>query len=210
MAEQRKIERTPVYTLCRIIFGALFHTIMPVRYFNAEALNGAEAPYIIISNHKSAIDPFVLAFPTKRYEIRFIGKRELTGNKILEWLVKSLHMIPVSRHATDMSAMRACMQALREGQVLGIFPEGTRHLPELMQTVESGAAMIALRANVPIIPVYINSRLRLFHRLRVRVGDPMQIDDIKAQGLNSDTIKMLCDRIRETFYALREADNQAQ
>ena len=64
MAEQRKIERTPVYTLCRIIFGALFHTIMPVRYFNAEALNGAESPYIIISNHKSAIDPFVLAFPT--------------------------------------------------------------------------------------------------------------------------------------------------
>ncbi|MBQ9198332.1 MAG: 1-acyl-sn-glycerol-3-phosphate acyltransferase [Clostridia bacterium] len=206
MSEQ-KVERTPVYTVCRGLFGVLFHTVCPIRYYNAQALTRAEAPYIIISNHKAAIDPFVLAIPVKKYEIRFIGKRELTGNKLVEWAVTKLHMIPVSRHATDMTAMRSCMQTLREGHVLGIFPEGTRHLPELMQTVESGAAMIALRANVPIIPVYLSGRVRPFHRVRVRVGEPMQIADIKEQGVNSDTIRQLCDRIRDTFYAMRDVDN---
>ena len=117
-------------------------------------------------------------------------------------------MIPVSRHATDMSAMRACMQTLKDGHVLGIFPEGTRHLPELMQTVESGAAMIALRANVPIIPVYLSGAVRPFRRIRVRIGQPMDIADIKAQGMSSDTIQQLCERIRETFYALRDVDDR--
>lgn len=210
MAEPQKIERTPLYTFCRGLFGLLFHTVCPLRYYNTAVLDQAQAPYILIANHQAFIDPFALAVPTKRYEIRFVGKRELTGNKIVEWAVRNLHMIPVSRHATDMSAMRACMQVLRDGQVLGIFPEGTRHLPEMMQTVESGAAMIALRAGVPIIPVYLSGRIRPFHLVRVRVGQPMQIEDIKAQGVNSDAIKLLCDRIRDTFYAMREADNQAK
>ena len=157
MAEEQR-ERTPLYTFCRRLFGLIFGTICPIKYYNTQILDQAEAPYILVSNHKAAIDPFVLAKAVKKYEIRFVGKREITSHKIVEWAVKSLHMIPVSRHATDMGAMRACMQTLREGHVLGIFPEGTRHLPDLMQTVESGAAMIALRAGVPIIPVYQQPR----------------------------------------------------
>ena len=210
MAEKQKIERTPLYTLCRVVFGVLLRTICPVKYYNTQVLDRAEAPYILIANHKSMIDPFVLALPTKKYEIRYVGKRELTKNRLLEWAVKNLHMIPVSRHATDMAAMRSCMQVLKDGNVLGIFPEGTRHQPELMQTVESGTAMIALRAGVPIIPVYISGRIRPFHKVRVRVGEPMEIEDIKAQGLSNDTMQQLCERIRQTFYGLRDIDNQTK
>ncbi len=210
MAEKQKIERTPLYTLCRVVFGVLLRTICPVKYYNTQVLDRAEAPYILIANHKSMIDPFVLALPTKKYEIRYVGKRELTKNRLLEWAVKNLHMIPVSRHATDMAAMRSCMQVLKDGEVLGIFPEGTRHQPELMQTVESGAAMIALRAGVPVIPVYISGRVRPFRRIHARVGEPMAFDDIKAQGINAESIQQLCERMRETFYALRDRDMRAK
>ena len=202
MSEQ--IERTPLYTFARGLFGLLFRTLMPIRFHGTEKLDALKAPYILISNHKAAIDPFVLAVPVRRYEIRFIGKREITGNKIVEWAVRQLHMIPVSRGATDMGAMRLCMQALREGHVLGIFPEGTRHQPEMMQTVESGTGMIALRANVPVLPVYIHGKVRLFHVTHVYVGEPMEIADIKAQGMSNDSIQQLCGRIRDTFYALRD------
>jgi len=205
-----KVERTPLYTLCRVLFAVIFHTIAPVRFHNTEALNRLDAPYILIGNHRSAIDPFALAVPTKRYEIRFVGKRELTGNKIVEWAVRRLHMIPVSRHATDMGAMRACMQVLRENQVLGIFPEGTRHVKELMETVESGAAMIALRARVPILPVYIDGRIRPFRKTHVYVGKPMEIGDLLEAGVNSDTVRQLCERIRDTFYAMRDDAHHAK
>ena len=138
MAEQK--ERTPLYTFARGVFGVLFRTLMPIRYHGTDKLNRQDAPYILISNHQAAIDPFVLALPVRRYEIRFIGKREIVGHKLVQWAVTQLHMIPVSRGATDMGAMRACMSALKEGHVLGIFPEGTRKLPEMMQTVEARVA----------------------------------------------------------------------
>ena len=100
--------------------------------------------------------------------------------------------------------MRACMQVLRDGQVLGIFPEGTRHLPSLMQTVESGAALIALRANVPLLPVYIDSRVRCFHRTQAWVGEPIDFSDLRAQGVNTDTVNLLCDRIRDTYLSMQK------
>ena len=208
MAEQK--ERTPLYTFARGVFGVLFRTLMPIRYHGTDKLNRQDAPYILISNHQAAIDPFVLALPVRRYEIRFIGKREIVGHKLVQWAVTQLHMIPVSRGATDMGAMRACMSALKEGHVLGIFPEGTRKLPEMMQTVESGTGMIALRAGVPILPVYIQSKVRPFHVTHVYVGDPIDIADIRAQGMSNDSIQQVCDRIRQTFYTMRDDVNCAK
>ena len=205
MAE--KTERTFIYTLARVLAAVLFHTICPVRYHDARILKDMQAPSIVIGNHLSAMDPFIVAYAVKKYEIRFIGKRELTGSKLLERVLNGLHMIPVTRGGTDMSAMRACMQVLKDGHVLGIFPEGTRHQPEMMHTVESGAAMIALRANVPVLPVYIHSKFRPFHVTHVYVGQLMETDDIKAQGLSSDTIQQLCERIRQVFYGMREKAN---
>ncbi len=63
-----------------------------------------------------------------------------------------LHMIPVDRHHSDMEAMRACLRVTKAGGVLGIFPEGTRHKEGIMEHIESGVALIALRSGVPLIP----------------------------------------------------------
>ena len=140
----------------------------------------------------------------KRYEIRFIGKRELAHGRLKSWLFSGLHMILVSRHATDMAAMRQCMHTLKDGHILGIFPEGTRHQPEMMQEVESGTAIIALRARVPLLPVYIDGKIRPFHITHIYYGKPMELDDLYAQGVNNDTAHQLCQRIHDVFYAMRD------
>lgn len=199
-----KRERTAIYTLARIIFGFLFHTIFPLRFHNAQIVEEMQPPYIIMANHRSFADPMALAIKVKRYEIRFIGKRELAHGRLKSWLFSGLHMILVSRHATDMSAMRQCMQTLKEGHILGIFPEGTRHQPEMMQEVESGTAIIALRARVPLLPVYIDGKIRPFHITHIYYGKPMELDDLYAQGVNNDTAHQLCQRIHDVFYAMRD------
>ena len=164
-----------------------------------------DAPYIAMSNHNSALDPIILAYPCKRYEVRFVGKKELVKNKFVEKLLnKGLHMITVDRHNSDLAAMRLCVKTLRDGYVLGIFPEGTRHHDDLMQEVETGAAVLALRANVPILPVYISSKPRLFRVNHVYIGKPMDISDLVAQGFNTDTVNALCDRIRDTFLKMQK------
>lgn len=199
-----KRERTAIYTVARIIFGFLFHTIFPLRFHNAQIVEEMQPPYIIMANHRSFADPMALAIKVKRYEIRFIGKRELAHGRLKSWLFSGLHMIMVSRHATDMAAMRQCMQTLKEGHILGIFPEGTRHQPEMMQEVESGTAIIALRSRVPLLPVYIDGKIRPFHVTHVYFGKPMELDDLYAQGVNNDTAHQLCQRIHDVFYAMRD------
>lgn len=199
-----KRERTAIYTVARIIFGFLFHTIFPLRFHNAQIVEEMQPPYIIMANHRSFADPMALAIKVKSYEIRFIGKRELAHGRLKSWLFSGLHMILVSRHATDMAAMRQCMQTLKEGHILGIFPEGTRHQPEMMQEVESGTAIIALRARVPLLPVYIDGKIRPFHITHIYYGKPMELDDLYAQGVNNDTAHQLCQRIHDVFYAMRD------
>ncbi len=199
-----KRERTAIYTVARIIFGFLFHTIFPLRFHNAQIVEEMQPPYIIMANHRSFADPMALAIKVKRYEIRFIGKRELAHGRLKSWLFSGLHMILVSRHATDMAAMRQCMQTLKDGHILGIFPEGTRHQPEMMQEVESGTAIIALRARVPLLPVYIDGKIRPFHITHIYYGKPMELDDLYAQGVNNDTAHQLCQRIHDVFYAMRD------
>ena len=199
-----KRERTAIYTLARIIFGFLFHTIFPLRFHNAQIVEEMQPPYIIMANHRSFADPMALAIKVKRYEIRFIGKRELAHGRLKSWLFSGLHMILVSRHATYMAAMRQCMQTLKEGHILGIFPEGTRHQPEMMQEVESGTAIIALRARVPLLPVYIDGKICPFHITHIYYGKPMELDDLYAQGVNNDTAHQLCQRIHDVFYDMRD------
>ena len=178
-------------------------TIFPVRYHGKENFD-LKAPYIAMSNHNSALDPLILAYPCKKYEVRFVGKKELNVNPFITKLLSKLHMITVDRHNSDMAAMRLCAKTLRDGYVLGIFPEGTRHHKDLMEEVETGAAVLALRAKVPILPVYIESKPRFLRFNHVYIGEPMDISDLCAQGFNTEVVEALCERIRNAFYDLRK------
>lgn len=206
MAEQKQAasaEKTPFYTMGRGIAWLITHAFFPIRYHHGERLE-IDAPYILMSNHESLLDPFILACCCKKYEIRFLGKKELTKNKVLGWLVEKVHMIAVDRHNSDMAAMRKCTKVLKEGKVLGIFPEGTRHHDELMSTIESGTAVLALRAGVPLVPVYLGRKPKLFSVTDVWVGSPMNIQDLCADGFDSAHVQTLMERIKECFFALRD------
>ena len=203
-----KKERTFVYTLARIVAFLGTHTIFPARYHNRENMD-LDAPYIAISNHQSALDPLILAYPCKKYEYRFVGKKELTKNKLIARLLeKGLHMITVDRHNSDLAAMRQCLRTLRDGNVLAIFPEGTRHQPDLMAQVETGTAVLALKANVPLLPVYIKYRPRFLRMNHVYIGPPMDISDLSTQGVDAAVVDQACERIKNTFLQMREDSNK--
>ena len=154
---------TFTYRLARGVSWLLFHTLFPVRYHAAERIQ-LDAPFILIANHQSMMDPLVAAWKCKRYQIRFMGKKELAASPFLKALFQSMRMIAVDRHNMDMAAVRACLKALKEGHPLGIFPEGTRHKEGVMRDLESGVAMIALRGGAPLLPAYITAPPRLFRR----------------------------------------------
>lgn len=203
MESNNNKKRNKAYAFVQFLANVLSHTIMPVTFHNREQLN-MDAPYILIANHHSMLDPLYLSYACSKHEIRWLGKKEIAKMPVINWFAKKMDMIHVDRHNTDMAAMRQCMGAVKGGQVLGIFPEGTRHQPSLMHEVESGTAFIALRAGVPLLPVYTTRKISFFRRAHTYVGQPMDITDLKAQGLNTETVDMLCKRIQETFWAMQE------
>ena len=198
-----------VYSVVLAAARVLLKTILPVKYHGLEHVSDMKAPYILMANHTTMLDPFMMAVAIPQYQIRFIGKKELWKVKPFAWFANQIRAIPVDRHNTDMEAMRACMRVTREGHVLGIFPEGTRHHEGLMTELESGVAMIALRSKVPLVPVYIAGKLGLFRTLHVYVGEPIMMDDLRAEGINTQTCQALLGRITQTYAALDAARPEA-
>lgn len=194
--------KTVPFVIGRVIFAIYFHILCFLRVTGREKLDVQDAPYILIGNHTTLADPIIAAYLVRHYEVNFLGKKELAEIPLVGRLLMHMHMIPVNRHNSDMEAMRACLKVTRAGGVLGIFPEGTRHVDGVMEHVESGVALIALRSGVPLIPVYIDGKPRLFRRLNVRVGDAIPMDDLRQQGVNKETCQVLLERITAAYRTL--------
>lgn len=208
MTTERKKEKGKYfYPFARVlvtIFSAIFY---PCKIENKDLAN-IQGPMIIMCNHQSMMDPVLLAAKLNQHVIHFIGKRELTRFKPLKWIVEHLHMIAVSRHQSDLSAMRAAGAVLKEGKVLGIFPEGKRCFGPSMEEIETGVSVLALRHRVPLLPVYIADRPRLFRKTRMIVTPPLDYSDLAEMGINKETGDELNDRIRRHYQSLDKKYNK--
>ena len=199
-----------LYSLGHVLARVLFHTVLPVKYHHAERIPG-DPPFVMISNHVHALDPFVVAYPIRKHQAVFLGKKELAKNRFFRRVLTNLHTILVDRHNTDMGAMRECMKALKTGKPLVIFPEGTRHHEGQMEHIENGASLMIMRSRVPVIPMYISRPLKLFRRVDAWVGEPIGYEDLLASGINSETCEKMNERMRQTFRQLiRDAEKKEE
>jgi 1-acyl-sn-glycerol-3-phosphate acyltransferase len=187
-----------IYEIARVLAAIVFNTFLPARCIHREKLD-AEAPYVVIANHRHALDPVAMAYFIRKRQIVFLGKKELGKGKFVTNLLTRLHCILVDRHNTDMNAMRSCMKAVKMKKILLIFPEGTRHHEGQMEQIESGTALIAMRSKAPVIPIYFDRKLSLFKVTNLYVGEPVPYDDLLAEGINTETCEKMNERLRETF-----------
>lgn len=157
---------------------------------------------VLMGNHRAWIDPFFLAYAARDREIRFMGKKELWGNKLFAWIASQVRGVPVDRGNADMASIRMSMTVLKAGHTLGIFPEGTRSKGDVMLPLQGGAAMIALRSKSPVVPVYIDGNFKLFKRMNVRVGKPVDMDDLLALRVTRESCEELTARITAAFAQL--------
>ncbi len=131
---------------------------------------------VIISNHISNWDPLLLAVIFKR-QIFWMGKAELFKSSAARLFFKIVKAFPVKRGEGDLAAIRHAFRILRDGNLFGIFPEGTRIKSGEMARFEPGTAMIALKNDSPVVPIYIKGRYKLFRRMKVIVGEPLRLSD---------------------------------
>jgi len=201
-AQPAKIERTFLYTF---VVWVLYFVISKILFF--VRIEGKEnipkdRNCVMMGNHQHIFDPLMLAMCVPDREIRFMGKKELWNNKVLGWAFTKVHGFPVDRGNIDMAAIRTAMNVLKEGHTLGIFPEGTRSKTGHMLPLLGGASMLALRAKCPVIPVYIDGNYKLFRPMVVRVGKPVEMDDLLEGRVTRETTDELTARVEGAFAGL--------
>ena len=172
------------YELVRVLTAPARRVLVRLRVEGAEHLP-AEGPAIVVANHVSFFDSVLLMFSLPR-PVAFIGKAEYTDNPITKWLFCGAGMIPVRReNPGDIPhVFEEVSRVLERGEVIGVFPEGTRSLDGRLHRGHVGAAHLALTTGAPIVPVGIvgtdrvlptGTRLvRPFRRARISLGQPIR------------------------------------
>lgn len=155
---------------------------------------------IIVANHVSSWDPLLVAVAASR-PVHFMAKAELYQNPILARLFTALNAFPVKRGQADRNAIRQALRLLESGQILGIFPEGTRKKEVGMEAAQAGAAMLALKSGAKVIPAACVGTKGRFpwgwgkSTLRIRFGKPLDLTPYQQEKTNSAIIDRLSQEI---------------
>ena len=207
--QMKPLHRTWLYTF--IVWGLYFIVSKVLFFVKIEGRENIpkDRNCVLMGNHQCILDPLMLALCVPDREIHFMGKKELWNNKLLGWAFTKVHGFPVDRGNMDMGAIRTAMNVLKEGDTLGIFPEGTRSRTGHMLPLLGGASMLALRSRCDVIPVYIDGNYKPFRRMVVRVGEPVEMSDLLAGRVTKESCDALTGRIEESFFRLSGGKSRA-
>jgi 1-acyl-sn-glycerol-3-phosphate acyltransferase len=200
--------------LVRATVGKLLLAVYRVHFFGRENLPDGAA--ILAGNHVSYLDPVLLWCGAPR-RVHFMARSALFRKRVLGWGLPKVWAFPVKRGAPDRAAITAAVTFLGEGDLVGIFPEGTRVRPEdaredsELGDAHGGAAFIALRAGVPVVPVGIagtdrawppGRRLPRFPKVTIHYYDPVNPHDF-AEGSRKEQVEAMTAEIMRRIASAR-------
>ncbi len=168
-----------------------------------------EGGCILAPNHRSHFDPPLVGSALSR-QVYFLAKKELFGVPVLGWLIRRTNALPIKRGAIDRAAVQSCLEALHNGRLLTVFPEGTRSKSNEFLSPKPGIGVIARKAGVPIVPVYVEnsndlkSCLLFKRRLRITYGEPIMREKVMSYRDEKEGYLALAADVMARIVALRD------
>lgn len=194
-----------VCAVVRTLLGFYFFTLKGLRCEGVENIP-KEGAVIIAPNHKSNFDPPVIGVCSPRV-VHYMAKEELFQNPVFAAAIRYFGTFPVKRGAVDRAAIRRALTELKEGQPLGIFPEGTRTHGNRIGRFHDGMASIALMTGTPILPVAVIGTEHLPKKegpLAVVFGTPVPVAKARptpeAIGEVNEAVRAELLRLRQEYY----------
>ena len=189
----------------RRTFDALYSLVIPVVKLlypmrSSGRENIPDGPALVCANHSNLVDPLLVAaaFGKKNF-MHFMAKLELSTEPITGEILKSRGVYFVDGGRQDIDAIRNTMRFLKRGEKVCMFPEGTRVSEDNSVEAKTGAVRIASKMKVPIVPVYIPRRKKIFAKTEVLIGEPFLVE-----GKTHEEYAELADGVMERIYELRD------
>jgi glycerol-3-phosphate dehydrogenase (NAD(P)+) len=187
-----------VYWIVRAVLQPFFHVYFRLRRIGREHIPQS-GPLLLASNHRSFLDPFVLGTMLRR-PVYYVAKKELFANRVQAWFLNALGAFPVDRGASDQEMLETARRILARGDVVLIFPEGTRIRPGGLGTPKRGVGRLALESGAPIVPLAVIGtedvrkgwRIRP-HKVTIRAGRPLTYP--KVESPSKQLAQAVTDRI---------------
>lgn len=185
----------------RILVIPIYFLLFPFRYYGKrKAPKGA---CIFVSNHYQAFDPIYTASMTWEC-IHYISKRGVFTIPVIGPLMRKAKSISVNRDGNDVRGLLDCFKCLKNGEKLGIFPEGTRNkTQEEMLPFRHGAAVMAIKCKAPIIPVVIYKRPRLFRCTHILVGEAFELTEYYDRKNSEEDLFAADEYIRQKMLSMK-------
>lgn len=174
-------------TLTRVI-STVFFSIKISGFENVPKTGG----FILATNHVSYFDP-LLAGSWAAREVYFLGKKELFDNPIVGWVISRTNALPVKRGTFDRHALELCVDVIRNGYGMTIFPEGTRSKTDSFLEPKPGIGMLAVAGKCPVVPAYIHGSNRLWdclwrrQRLSITFGEPFSAEWVASHAAQKES-----------------------
>lgn len=178
------------YRGCRWIVRIVCLTLFRAR---ADGLNHvpSNGGALVVANHQSFLDPIFAGYALRR-EVHYMARDSLFRSKFFGALIRSVNAFPVNRSSADIGAIKESLRLLKKGNLVLMFPEGTRTRDGSIGSLQPGAVMIAYKARVPVVPLAIDGAFdawprhrhwpNLFVPVRVIFGTPVPAEEL----LNDD------------------------
>jgi len=161
-------------------------------------------PIIIASNHLSNLDPVLVGTACPR-RVNFIAKKELFSNFLFGQILKGLRVIPLDRQ-DDKNALRKAIEVLKKGEVIAIFPEGTRAHGNI-QEAKSGLGFLVRKTHATVVPVYVEgsgdtSKNKFFKKITVTFSEPINENSFPVKGEKKEDYSNISNYVLEKIREL--------
>ncbi len=188
----RVIVKTSVYLYCKIVYRA--------KIIGTENIPQNE-PLIYCGNHRTYLDPPLIVVTAKR-NVRFLAKEELRKNPLFALLGVIFDGIYVKRDSKDITALKTTLTALKNGECVALFPEGTRNGLKNGEKVKNGAAFFALKTGARVIPVGISGEEKPFHKVTIKYGKPLKFENPNGKKPTEEMEEKVTNQIMDEIIKL--------